>query len=230
MQITEYKLIQHHIDIINEWNRYYTGLIDNIFTNQTISSFLDLGANTGAVIEFILSKKSIPKVYAIEPLDNNYQLLQSIKERFSSENISIKTFPLAVYYGLTEAKTYELGDNNTGGMFLDGVKNELESIIEQKLMKPIETGFTFKCDTLENILSDVKSIDLCKMDVEGSEWNIIRHSSFIKEKINNIILEFHWLTRDEAIKFLNEHLSNFSIVDFVHNSIWLKNNNYLCNT
>jgi FkbM family methyltransferase len=215
--ITKETLISHHNSILYEWSWKYDNLVNEILNSNKILSFLDIGANTGAVIEFILKKQKIANIYAVEPLEKNCEMLQSLQKKYNSEEINMHIFPLAIYYGITEAQACGIGDRNTGGMFLDAVVNDLE--LKHNTMK---TGFVFKCDTLENILRDTESIDLCKIDIEGSEWNLIKHSSFLKTKIKNILLEIHWLDEPKAIDFLNNYLSEFSIIKIVHNTIWLK--------
>ncbi len=63
-----------------------------------------------------------------------------------------------------------------------------------EVMKFWETSFTFKTDTLQNILessSNTRRVDFIKMDIEGYEYDVIRSSLDIFREARVIVLEFH---------------------------------------
>lgn len=206
----------HHRFILEEWNEKYSSLVDKIFENRNISSFLDIGANSGAVIQFLLSRRNISDVYAFEPVEQNFSFLKHHVAPLFGNETKITAFQCAVYYGVTRASAFGCGDNNPGGMFLSNVREEYT-----KSINTYDTGITFDCKTLEECLPHIDSIDLCKIDVEGSEWNILQNSEFLKNKVNDILLEYHWISEDEAKSFLRDHLPQFQVSDIVSNTIWI---------
>lgn len=207
----------HHQSILNEWLEKYEKTLDLIFEQCVIDSFLDIGANTGAVIEFILSKKSLKKIYAFEPDIDNFQILTGKLSSLASPNTHYELFNKAVYYGLEKSRVFGCNDGNPGGMFLEGVNSEFANNGGSEISNQV-----FYCVQLEESLSHVDKIDLCKIDVEGSEWNIIENSRFIKEKTNNILLEYHWLNEKNALLFVERNLPKHQVVDVVQNTIVMK--------
>ncbi|HXW12316.1 MAG TPA: FkbM family methyltransferase [Nitrososphaeraceae archaeon] len=56
------------------------------------------------------------------------------------------------------------------------------------------TTFTFKTDTLDNIvksLTNVRNIDFIKMDIEGYEYDVVKSSIDIFRKARVVSMEFH---------------------------------------
>lgn len=205
----------HHSAVYAEWHEKYTGLVEEIFEKKNVKTFLDIGANTGAVIQFISERHKLEKVYAFEPFETNFLLLrQFIQDRFAND-FEFEAYNKAIYYGAEFAKACGCGDGNTGGMFLSNVRDEYAKI------PTVETGPVFSCTTLEKELQHVSHINLAKIDVEGSEWNILENSSFLKDRVDEILLEFHWLPEEEAKKFIGEKLPNFEIVTTLSNTFWL---------
>ena len=205
----------HHASVYREWQEKYTDLVNEIFEKKKIKTFLDIGANTGAVIQFITDRHQLEKVYAFEPFETNFLLLREFIQRNLSGKFEFELHDKAIFYGVESAKACGTGDGNTGGMFLSNVRDEYVSI------STVETGPIFKCSTLEKELSHVDHVDLAKIDVEGSEWNILENSSFLKDKTNDILLEFHWLDEEQSKSFIRKHMPDFEIVTILSNTMWL---------
>lgn len=207
----------HHRSILNEWHEKYEKTIDSIFEKNEIRSLLDIGANTGAVIEFVLSRHKLDSVYAFEPDPMNFQILSENMKKVCRDDIHCELFNNAVYYGVKKSKAFGCNDGNPGGMFLEGVNEEFANAQTSEI-----TDLIFHCSTLEEFLLHVKKIDLCKIDVEGSEWNIIENSSFINERVDHILLEHHWLDANSSTQFLNKHLPHHEIIDLIHNTFVMR--------
>lgn len=211
----------HHKTILDEWLIKYEKTINTIIDQNNINSFLDIGANTGAVIEFILSRHALKNVYAFEPDIENFQILSRHVSQILSSNTHYELFNKAVYYGLEKVKVFGCNDGNPGGMFIENVNKEFANNIGSEISNQV-----FYCATLEESLAHVDKIDLCKIDVEGSEWNIIENSTFVKEKTNNILLEYHWVDEKRALMLVERHLPQHQVVDVIHNTIVMKKNKY----
>jgi FkbM family methyltransferase len=224
------RISEMHYSIMRVWEREYSESLREIFDSSDIKSFLDLGANTGCVIEHLdkfLDKKA--SIIAFEPIDENFNFLDETVQRIGRSDKS-RLYKKAVFYGAEKARAFGVGDNSTAGLFLEGT---LPDIDESDHRKPVLTTHTFECTTLEDAIGDIDSIDLCKIDVEGSEYNIIKNSTFIKERVNNIILEYHWKSQNEIFEWLSENLPTHHIVKLFYDRdyslnecsmIWLRKN------
>jgi FkbM family methyltransferase len=132
---------------------------------------LDIGANIGSFSLF--AAKHMALVYAIEPEPNNLNALRKNVE-LNNMSDSIVIVPLALGKNKNRVRiTNEGGGSTTKESKLDG------SIVDQV--------------TLDDIFStyNIKAVDVLKMDVEGSELDIISATS--KENMNKcryITLEF----------------------------------------
>lgn len=213
------RLIDMHYAVMKVWEKEYTDLMKEVFSLQDVNTFLDLGANTGIVIDFCNRFFSDNvKIIAFEPVSENFEMLKE-KIKTIKKLKNARLYQKAVFYGTDKAYAYGVGDNSSAGLFLEGT---LPDVDPNDHRKPILTTHIFECTTLENEISDINLVDVCKIDVEGSEYNIIRNSSFLRERVNNILLEYHWKTEKQAIDWLKENLPSHEIVKSVYETIWLK--------
>jgi len=215
------KLESHEKIIRNEWER--SGLLTKIVDvieeeEEDVDVFVDIGANTGVVTVLISEALEPSMIFAFEPLKENViRLKQNVeKNNFKSE---LKIINKAVYYGKTETMAYSLGDGNTGGLFLEDVGREHAGRYKKSLSPD---DIIFELTTLEAELGEVQ-VDLLKMDVEGSEWNIVENSKFLKKNVKFMVLEYHWKEEFDAIDFVSQHLPNFMLLDKVRTNLILKN-------
>jgi len=202
------KLSELHYAIMKVWDSEYEILIKEIFESEKIKSFLDLGANTGCVIEYLHDFfDDDVTIIGFEPAEENFNFLKEVVAKINRNNRS-KLYKKAVFYGSKKLRAFGVGDSSTAGLFLEGT---LSIINPNDHRKPVPTEYVFDCTTLEDELFDVDSIDLCKIDVEGSEYNIIENSSFLKEKVKNILLEYHWKNEKEIMDWLTLYLPSHKI-------------------
>jgi hypothetical protein len=109
----------------------------------------------------------------------------------------------AIFYGATIVGVVGVGDNSQGGYMIEEVD------VEHKEMYPTLYTYPnkkFECIKLEDI--DNPIFDIVKIDVEGSEYNIIENSSMIKES-RYLIIEWHNHVRSYLDPFINTYLKNF---------------------
>ena len=97
-------------------------------------------------------------------------------------------------------------DQNRGGFFL----SEVSGIKDKKTRN---VGGKIRVLSLEDITKAVgmEHVDLAKIDIEGAEWNVIENSTFLKEKVHNIVIEIHDKTEQEAREIFQSHLPMFDI-------------------
>ena len=209
-------LERHHASIAEEWCTKYSEIVSKISNSLIIENFLDIGANTGAVIEIFKNKNQLKKIFAFEPIKENFLFLSEKTSNYFESNIDVFLYNEAVFYGHKTAVALSCQDGNPGGMFLHHVK---ESGITNSV--GFESDIKISCVTLEEKISSQTMIDLCKIDVEGSEWNILENSIFVRNNIKNILLEYHWLDLEESVSFIKEKLPMFRIEETKDNMIWI---------
>ena len=161
---------------------------------------IDLGANIGAFSLFFdqvnYSKKYTG--YAFEPFTDNAVLLQ--KNLTLNKLKKFKIVETAIssvngYVNLNTNTNYDsISISNTGGL---RVKSSTLSSFCQK--------------------NNITHIDLLKMDVEGSEYEIIDTDyKFIKDHIKKVILEFHKDERKDLNWILKKTQNDFHFT-IIHN-------------
>lgn len=167
---------------------YYDLLIDRNF-NNSINSLnknsvvLDIGANIGNVSSYIIEKTQ-SKIYAFEP---NVFCYQVMVRRFL-DNPRIKIFNLGVsnYTGLSNFYLHEKSTGINDFNYLEGssLKKNKDNVSEKNSVK-------INVINISEILSKFKTIDLIKIDVEGSEYEIIPFLISERHKIKTVLCEFH---------------------------------------
>ena len=224
MDLSRQRLMAHHEDVRNIWkDSSYAPLLKELLEKESVESFLDIGANTGAVVEIINEMNPLKSIYCFEPLKENYEILLERLDLLRTEDRKIESYQKAIYYGADKVLAFGVGDGNPGGMFLQNIAQEFGPTSHYQRIIP--TGAVFECTKLEDHIDSSTKIDLCKIDIEGSEWNLFLNSDFIKNNVRNILLEYHWIPLSGAQDFCAKHLPMFDIVAVQkHDCILLKRN------
>lgn len=202
---------EHFSYTVNEWtSQQFKTLLSNIFNNNNIKNFIDIGANVGGVIKALDNLdylKNIEKIILFEPDNENYQfcygLINNLKTKYP--NINFDIIKEGIYYGKTEAEVYHCGDNNIGGYFIDDDINHKNKLCSH--LPRLSCNKIFKLCELEYYVNF--DIDCIKIDIEGSELNLIENSQILK-KSKFIILEWHYKT--DVIEYMKEKLPNFNCI------------------
>ena len=177
--------------------------LEHIGNNSTI---LDIGANVGDVTDMMI-KTYDPKIYCYEPNIGCYKHMVS---RFKN-NPKIKIFNFAV-------------SNFTGKTFLYFHKkaknisefNQRSSLKKEKDGLDINKKIEVSCVDIKNILDQHNKIDLIKIDIEGSEYEIMPEIIKNKDKIKMVLCETHGNPNGKKIPNIN----GSKLV--VKNEIWIK--------
>ena len=184
--------------------------IKEIFRDNSIRNFWDIGANVGLYSVFIGIRYGC-NINSFEPAKKYYKFLEyntSFSERIKTHNFGIGSSDGIVNIILTE----EPGSN---------------FISINKLDKKINNVETCQLKTIKN-LQGIEPPNLVKIDVEGFEYEILKSSiDFFKKNKTLLILEI-----DE------EHLERYSqdkkdIIDLLNSRNYLieriaNSNNYYC--
>ena len=161
-------------------SKHYQRLLNLEHINNN-SIILDIGANVGDVADVML-KRYNPNIYCYEP---NISCYNHMVKRFKGYS-KIKFFNVAV-------------SNFTGKAFLyfhEKAKNisefnERSSLKKEKDGLDINKKIEVDCINIKEILDQYNKIDLIKIDIEGSEYEVMPEIIKNKNKIKMVLCETH---------------------------------------
>lgn len=152
---------------------------------------IDIGANAGFFGIQLLSKIREATIYAYEPMPANVKTLRQTIQQNRRLEQSIQLFPVAVtgkpHQQLDLFAEAEENNQVVASVFADFNANNTEKI-------------TVPCTTLTDIIlhHKLQSIDLLKLDCEGSEYDILYHTDpQLIRRINKMVIEVHDLDNDQ---------------------------------
>lgn len=169
------------------------------------SVVIDIGANIGVFSVFCSFKKNV-KVFAYEPMPDNFNLLQ---ENIRINGLGEKIIPCNMgVAGLRGKKRLYVGESPLHS-FLPAAESPFNASYGQKGSQEqqfLETN----CVSLKDVF-DGNAIDVCdvlKMDCEGAEYEILYNlPEDYFQRIINIRLEYH--NHENNIKNTGEELLTF---------------------
>ena len=158
------------------WDRYKDFDLNNC---QTV---IDIGASVGLFTRYMLNKGAT----SIASVECDDRSITALIGNFI-QNPRVKIIGKAISDTIGE-KTLYWRDDNPLVNSLDNIRSEFANI-ENPNTKIVQST------TLEALIDGLEwsTIDLLKIDIEGSEWDVIASTSdltFIKA--NKILLEYHW--------------------------------------
>lgn len=194
--------------IWGEWNGAIRLETFEILKKENIRTIWDIGANVGVFSDICLREFPDAIVYAIEPDARNMEILKSNLDK----NQHIFFHQCGIYYGVTEGHPMNvIDDDNKAGYIFSAVEREhLGHCLDNTVT---HTNTVFHMKTLEDLFWI--PADLVKIDIEGSEYNVIEHSTILKE-CRFLILEFHNHVIGYIDGFLTKHLPMYDRI-FVTN-------------
>lgn len=149
-------------------------IADEAIVNTEI--ILDIGAHSGLFSIYSFALNSSAKIFAIEPEENNFQLL---KTHLEENNINTAEPIQAAIAGQTGYGTLEIS--------ADSHNHVLTHEVSENSQKVKTYNFKDFCNQYK-----LKNISLVKMDIEGGEYEIF--SQMMPEDftmIKNIMMEYH---------------------------------------
>jgi len=171
----------------------------DLLKHKQIKTFVDAGACTGEYSKILLySIPTITKAILIEPIESNCNFIKNYLKDHRAELLQ------AALFETQSSVEIILDTTNVGGnsVFEDFVKGEKVSKV------------TVPCISIKDILDKV-DIDFLKMDIEGSEWDIIDNSKEL-QNIPYLMIEVHGKDVFEALEYIKEKLPSHTIVPYKH--------------
>jgi FkbM family methyltransferase len=163
--------------------------VDDLPSPGTI---LDLGSNIGASLIYFRLKYPEARIVGVEADPLVFPMLER----------NIAQFP-----GIELANVGVAGTTGEATLF----HNEQSWASSLKPIWPTKTQITIKTRSLEDLLDDfdLPSVDLLKIDVEGSEWDVL--SSFRQfDRLRAVVGEVHKVG-DQPPRRLLDRLGDFSV-------------------
>jgi len=191
-------LVFKEIFMVDVYNIDY--LISLLPSSPTV---IDIGANAGFFDILLLSKLKDSKIYAYEPVPSNVLYIESLLKENNWIRSQVKLFPKAV----TGA--------DSGGLELF-----MEDTADNQVVASVFNGFNVnntkkikvESITLTQIINDIgsKTIDLLKMDCEGSEYDIVYNTpKELFERITNLFIEVHDIDKEKNnIQYFDSYIKS----------------------
>lgn len=185
---------------------------------------IDVGANKGIWAKTLMQVYSVQHIYMIDASPENYAELTNKTDNliFNDSDLSKLSafhFALSDQKGLTTLYTNEDG-------------SPLASLFEHKIngtdiFGKLDTALSVPMQTLDGFLADhseIKHVDVLKLDVEGNELNILRGAeNAIREKMFDIITFEFGVHQVDARHFFRDFYCLFNEAGFglyqIHNGM-----------
>lgn len=170
--------------------------------------WLDAGANIGATAVKFSDK--VNSIFCFEPENDNFELLISNTKEFNN----ISCFKYALIENQDKERNFFVNKKKNKGIHGFYAQRGRDKVI-------------VKCKNINDIIRSL-NINKIKMDVEGSEYELIKIMDF--SNIKEFIFEFHFLylkdikTKEKFKEILKIVKSNFKNVN--HKSLEKINNNW----
>ena len=187
-------------------SKHYQKLLNLKHINND-SIILDIGANIGDVTN-IINKKYDSHIYCYEP---NLSCYKHMLKRFKG-NKKIKIFNVAIsnFSGKTFLYFHQKAKNIFEFNQRSSLKKEKDGLDENKKIE-------VDCINIKEILNQHNKIDLIKIDIEGSEYDIMPEIIKNKNKVKMVLCETHGNPNGKKIP--NADNSKLE----VKNKIWIEN-------
>ncbi|GAB6391459.1 MAG: FkbM family methyltransferase [Treponematales bacterium] len=190
-----------------------------IKTKRSPKTIVDAGANIGLASVYFANQFPESQIIAIEPECGNYELLKKNVENY--KNI----IPLnnALWNTSEEIDLLDTGLGEEGFMVTTKDEHHITKTPKHNLKNKIK-GITID-EIMKNYNFD--SIDILKIDIEGSEREVFECSDGWINKVNAIIIELHERMKDGCCRVFYNKTNGFSEEWAVGDSSFLARNGFM---
>jgi FkbM family methyltransferase len=167
------------------------------------STVLDIGMNVGFFDILLLSKITVFKIYAYEPVPLNVATFQ---KTINNNKLLLKN--IVLHQMAVTGKHQDRLD-----LYLEDVnKNSVDASVLSNFDVSHAHKISVPCITFSDIIfqNNLKQIDFLKLDCEGSEFDIIYNTDqALIRQINKMIIEVHNLDNNtNNISFMNNYIQS----------------------
>lgn len=188
-----------YIDVIDPFDclfyNYTEMFVENKYDCYNIENLdvvIDIGANAGLFTKLCLMK-NVKQIFSVEP---NKKSLLNLKH-ITKYDKNVTVIEKAVSDTNKISRFYTSNDNSTISCFNKELLQRQHSNI---------TEYDVECLTVKDLINEynLEKISLLKMDVEGSEYSIIKSlTKDIFNKIDSFLIEFHENRNGEVKDLVN---------------------------
>jgi FkbM family methyltransferase len=166
---------------------------------------------------YFAKKYKDAKIICIEPESANYELLKKNTENY----VNITIIKAALWKTAGEIFLFDTGLGNDG--FMTGENSMVTKTPQRTVKQTIETI------TIDEILDEfhINSIDILKIDIEGSEKEIFESCKNWINKTNSIIIELHERMKKGCNKSFYKKVKYFDKIASSGEDIYLSRDNYI---
>ena len=172
------KFFYHHgLAFYDTYREIFENNIYEFRTNSSKPIILDCGSNMGVSVLYFSKKYLNADIIAFEPDET---VLPFLEKNIQSQNIkNVELYKKAVWTEETELEFYT--DKGLGGRIGKEYENQTPKII--------------KSIRLKDFLN--MPIDMLKIDIEGSEFAVLKDCEDLLFNVNHIFIEYHSLYGEE---------------------------------
>lgn len=189
------------------WDDWFTG---EMYTKATkyirkdIKFAADIGAGVGVTTWWML--QNFPNLYHIDCFEPNPENFIRLHDEYLL-NDAVNIYPYGVYYGKSWSKVLQVGDNNP----LGGITADVNTAEHFSCWNDALRYYPDKIFHYVELESFTVKPDLIKIDIEGSEYNLIENSRYV-QTCPYILLETHNHDRAYIENYLSINLPQHRIV------------------
>jgi len=193
-------------------------LLKGYFKKKNIT-FVDIGTNEGGYTDFIKKTLDVKKLYCFEPIDFLYEKL-----KYKHNNPNSKIYNLALSDATKNKKFYQYEITSQSSFY--------EQDDTFKSLKTLKKSFIIKTTTFDKMFNKNKKIDLCKIDTQGEDLNILKgmKKNLSKKNIKLLKIELlfskihkntnsNFFTIMNFLKKYNYNLITFTKIKYKNNKL-----------
>jgi FkbM family methyltransferase len=173
LRVSAIKLLNYFgFDIVHARSRNFDEIIQHAYQiiGKSPKIIFDVGAHNGSSIDRFVKLFGKPQIFAFEP---NNDLYIQIKDKFQDINIHISNKVLGKQKGTVE---FNIHNSSTGSSSLLDFNPNLSFALRRKLTRTNVDKVKVEMTTLDDEVNsrELEKIDYLKIDVQGTELDVLR--------------------------------------------------------
>ena len=189
----------------------------NFFAKEEPKYIIDAGANIGLTSIYFANKYKDAKIIAIEPEEENYKLLKINTKKYPN----VITMKAALWNTSGEISLFDVGFGDYSFMVETNASALKPSTKNIKCLT--------KTVTVDEIMRDfnIDSVDILKIDIEGSEKEVLESCENWIDKTKCIIVELHEHMKKGCNKAFYKIINQFDQIGQNGEDMYLLRDNYI---
>ena len=163
-------------------------LLNSYFKKNRIF-YVDIGTNEGSYLDFLTHFVKFKKVVCFEPIKS---LSENLEKKY--KNLNIHNYNLALSNSSGHKIFYQYDISSQSSLY---VQNDL-----YKSIKKLKKKFKVKTSKFDKIFNSNRTINFCKIDVQGEEVNVLKGmaNNLKRKNIKLIKIELSFMERYKKVK------------------------------